>query len=107
MFANGNTATDGTQTQDTIVLPEGTYLLTIEGADEIFEPVSDPSEAPAVTNAPDASIGDLDLTESVIIQGAGSASTVIQWDDAAATKDRIFHIYNPTEDVFASFVVYR
>ena len=27
MFANGNTATDGTQTQDTIVLPEGTYVL--------------------------------------------------------------------------------
>jgi uncharacterized repeat protein (TIGR01451 family) len=101
MFANGNTATDGTQTQDTIVLPEGTYLLTIEGADETFEPVSDPGEAPAVTNAPDASMGDLDLTESVIIQGAGSALTVIQWDDAAETKDRIFHIYNPTEDVFA------
>ena len=101
MFANGNTATDGTQTQDTIMLPEGIYVLTIEGADETFDPVGDPEEAPGVTNAPDAGVGDLDLTESVIIQGAGSALTTIQWDDAATLKDRIFHVYNPTEDVFA------
>ena len=101
MFANGNTAEDGTQTQDTIILPAGTYVLTIEGADETFEPVGDPEEAPAVTNAPDAGIGDLDLTESVLIEGAGSALTVIQWDEAATVKDRIFHVYDPTEDIFA------
>jgi len=101
MFSNGNTATDGTQTQDTIMLPEGTYVLTIEGADETFDPVGNPDEAPAVTNAPDAGLGDLDLTESVIIEGAGSALTVIQWDEAATVKDRIFHVYDPTEDVFA------
>ena len=101
MFANGNAATDGTQTQDTIVLPEGTYVLTIEGADETFEPGARPDEQPVVTNGPDAAVGDLDLTESVIIQGAGSALTVIQWDEAATVKDRIFHIYHPTEDVFA------
>jgi hypothetical protein len=29
MFANGNTGTEGAQTEDTIVLPEGTYNLTI------------------------------------------------------------------------------
>ena len=101
MFANGNTAMDGTQTQDTIMLPEGTYVLTIEGADETFDPVGDPDEAPGVTNAPDAGVGDLDLTESVIIEGAGSALTVIQWDEAATVKDRIFHVYDPTEDIFA------
>ena len=101
MFANGNAAPDGTQTQDTIILPEGTYVLTIEGADERFDPVSNPDEAPGVTNAPDAAVGDLDLTESVIIQGAGSALTVVQWDDAATVKDRIFHVYHPTEDVVA------
>ncbi|MFA9469447.1 MAG: hypothetical protein ACERNK_02635, partial [Deltaproteobacteria bacterium] len=44
MFANGNTATDGTQTQDTIMLPAGTYVLTIEGADETFEPGGSPDE---------------------------------------------------------------
>ena len=73
----------------------------IEGADETFDPVTNPDEAPGVTNAPDAAVGDLDLTESVIIQGAGSALTVVQWDDAATVKDRIFHVYHPTEDVFA------
>ncbi|MBW2628945.1 MAG: DUF11 domain-containing protein [Deltaproteobacteria bacterium] len=101
MFANGNAATDGTQTQDTIMVPEGTYVLTIEGADETFEASGDPMVEPTVTNAPDASIGDLDITESVIIVGAGSELTTIQWDAAATTKDRIFHIYDPTEDVFA------
>lgn len=101
MFANGNTATDGTQTQDTIVLPAGTYLLTIEGADETFEPSGDPMVEPEVTNAPDASIGDLDITESVLIQGAGSTETMIQWDDSVTSKDRIIHIYDPTEDIFA------
>jgi len=101
MFANGNTATDGTQTQDTIVLPAGIYVLSIEGADETFDPGGSPDEVPVVTNAPDASVGDLDLTESVIIQGAGSADTFIQWAEDAAVKDRIFHIYDPTEDVFA------
>ena len=101
MFANGNTAEDGTQTQDTIILPAGTYVLTIEGADETFEPGGSPDQVPDVTNAPDAGVGDLDLTESVLIEGAGSALTVIQWDEAATVKDRIFHVYDPTEDVFA------
>jgi uncharacterized repeat protein (TIGR01451 family) len=101
MFANANTATDGTQTQDTIVLPAGTYSLTIEGLDETFEPGANPEDRPTVLNEPDASIGDLDITESVIIEGAGSGLTIIQWDDAAEAKDRLIHIYDPTEDVFA------
>lgn len=101
MFANANTAIDGTQTQDTIVLPEGTYSLTIEGLDETFDPGATPEEPPTVLNEPDASIGDLDITESVIIEGAGSELTIIQWDEAAVTKDRLLHIYDPLEDVFA------
>ena len=48
MFANANTATDGTQTQDTIVLPAGTYSLTIEGLDETFEPGATPEDPPTV-----------------------------------------------------------
>jgi len=101
MFANGNTASDGTQTQDTIVLPEGTYTLTIEGLDETFEPGSGPEEAPVVNNEPDAAVGDLDITESLIIEGAGSGLTRIEWGEEAMTGDRILHIYDPTEDVFA------
>ena len=101
MFANANTAEGGTQTQDTIVLPAGTYTLTIEGLDETFEPGESPEESPTVLNEPDASIGDLDITESLIIEGAGSGLTIIQWDDAASSKDRLLHIYDPLEDVFA------
>jgi uncharacterized repeat protein (TIGR01451 family)/MYXO-CTERM domain-containing protein len=101
MFANGNTATDGTQTQDTIVLPEGTYTLTIEGLDETFEPGELPEDPPIVTNEPDAAVGDLDITESIIIEGAGSAVTTIQWGESATNGDRVLHIYDPTEDVFA------
>ena len=101
MFANANTGTDGTQTQDTIVLPAGTYSLTIEGLDETFEPGMMPEDQPSVLNEPDASIGDLDVTESLIIEGAGSGLTIIQWDESAATKDRLLHIYDPLEDVFA------
>ena len=101
MFANGNTGTDGTQTQDVIVLPEGTYVLTIEGLDETFEPGATPDDLPTVLNEPDASVGDLDITESIVIEGAGSGLTIIQWDEAAESKDRILHIYDPTEDVFA------
>lgn len=101
MFANGNTATDGTQTQDTIVLPEGTYTLTIEGLDEIFEPGELPEDPPMVANEPDAAVGDLDITESIIIEGAGSGLTTIQWGESATNGDRVLHIYDPTEDVFA------
>ena len=101
MFANGNTATDGTQTQDTIFLPEGTYTLTIEGLDETFEPGELPEDPPIVTNEPDAAVGDLDITESIIIEGAGSAVTTIQWGEGATNGDRVLHIYDPTEDVFA------
>ena len=101
MFANGNTATDGTQTQDTIVLPEGTYTLTIEGLDETFEPGELPEDPPIVTNEPDAAVGDLDITESIIIEGAGSELTTIQWGEGVTNGDRVLHIYDPTEDVFA------
>jgi len=113
MFANSNTAEDGTQTKDTIVLPAGTYSLTIEGLDETFEPGQGPMDEPTVLNEPDAAIGDLDITESVNIVGAGSATTIIDagwvpvpWDvmtvgfdpkvDPVTTTpgfgDRVFHV---------------
>lgn len=93
----GCTATDTTTnpygTNDTINLMAATYTLSLGGLDEIAvasAPVS------AVSNVPDASVGDLDLMKSVKIIGAGSATTRIEWDAAQTdpTKtDRIFHIY--------------
>ncbi|NQV25154.1 MAG: hypothetical protein HQ518_12390, partial [Rhodopirellula sp.] len=56
---------------DTIVLLPGTYRLTIAGQDEN-----------------NARTGDLDITESLTIIGAGDGSTIID----AAGLDRAFHI---------------
>ena len=106
MYANSSAE----PSMDTIMLSEGTYTLTTMGADEEFLPCEiDPSEtAPEFTNIPDASIGDLDITESLIIQGAGADLTIVQWDAWGAEPDpamteRVFHVYNPVEDVFAEF----
>ena len=56
---------------DTITIPAGTYTLSIAGAGE---------------NA--AASGDLDITEDLIITGAGMGSTIIN----ANNLDRAFHI---------------
>jgi hypothetical protein len=54
-----------------IVLPAGTYVLTLSGADE------------------DAALtGDLDLTGHVTIQGAGPAATIVD----GGGLDRVFHV---------------
>ncbi len=71
-------AANGSAGMDTVVLPAGTYDLTIKGAGEDM----------AVT-------GDLDITEDVTLQGDGSATTIIdgsQLGDAMHPPDRIFHI---------------
>lgn len=57
--------------QDTITLPAGTYTLTIAGANE---------------NA--AATGDLDITESIIINGAGAATTIVD----GGALDRVFDV---------------
>jgi len=60
------------------------------------------STTPAtVDNIPNTAVGDLDITKSVRIIGAGSATTIIQWDPAiaAANRDRIFHVNAATGTV--------
>ena len=57
---------------DTIVLPAGEYVLSVPGADEDA-----------------AATGDLDITETVTIAGAGAATTVID----AADLDRVLHVH--------------
>ncbi|MCU0464708.1 MAG: hypothetical protein MUF38_09075 [Anaerolineae bacterium] len=61
---------------DTIILPPGVITLATAGADE---------------NA--ALTGDLDITDSLIIQGAGASRTFIN-GNGAATGDRVFHVLN-------------
>jgi CSLREA domain-containing protein len=85
-------------TNDTITLLAGTYNLTVTGLDE-----SVTTNAPGdytVSNIPDATKGDLDITKSVRIVGAGADTTIIQWDPDTTKvlekdRDRIFHIYTP------------
>src|SRR2546427_7295051 len=63
---------------DTIMVPPGTYLLTIEGRDE---------DAPVT--------GDLDITDDVTITGAGADRTILDGNGI----DRIFDIELPTSRV--------
>lgn len=61
---------------DTIVLPAGTYTLTIPGSDEDA-----------------AATGDLDITDSLAIAGAGAAMTII----AGSGIDRVLHVSGSAE----------
>jgi len=68
---------------DTIVIPAGTYNLTIAGAGETA-----------------AATGDLNISEDVTIKGAGSATTIIDAQD----NDRIFDITQASTTVAISDV---
>jgi CSLREA domain-containing protein len=66
--------------------PFTAYTLSLHGVDEeAYENLA------VVPITPDAREGDLDITESVIIQGAGSGTTTIQWA-SQEQRDRIFHV---------------
>jgi CSLREA domain-containing protein len=58
-----------------IILPAGTYLLTIEGTDE-----------------DDAATGDLDIKEELTITGANASTTIIDGNGI----DRVFHVFAET-----------
>ncbi|WP_119287828.1 choice-of-anchor Q domain-containing protein [Azohydromonas sediminis] len=91
-----NSVADNFGVNDTINLPAGTYTLTTGGVDETYE--SSGGTVPWVaTITADASRGDLDITKSVKIVGAGSATTTIQWStEEGQTRDRIFHVFAET-----------
>jgi CSLREA domain-containing protein len=71
-----------------IVLPAGTFTLTRAGTDDV------------------AYVGDLDITQDVTIQGAGSASTIID-GNGANIHDRVFHIMNTATEVIISGITIR
>lgn len=84
-------AADAAATPSTIVLPAGTYILTVPGVDE-SSVLSNGTYT--VGHVPDASKGDLNITQSMTITGAGSDKTVIGWTPGSQ-QDRIFHIEIP------------
>ncbi len=63
---------------DYIVLPAGTFTLTLNGNDDV------------------AASGDLDILESLIITGSGTASTIID----GAAQDRLFQVFGGTTVTF-------
>src|SRR5262249_11177779 len=70
-------AANATPGADTIVLPAGTYALVVKGVAEDM-----------------AATGDLDISDDLTLQGAGSATTIIDGaplGDMNNTPDRIFH----------------
>jgi len=111
MYANANRKIlPEEQTQDIINLQTGTYTLKTTGHDESFADCVEPgqADAPAVFNIPDASKGDLDITDSLIINGAGPDKTTVEWAEWGAEldpagADRVFHVYNALDNVFAEF----
>lgn len=66
---------------DQIVLPAGTYNLTIPGSDENW-----------------AATGDLDIVDDLTIQGSGAGATIIDGINAPQERDRIFHVLRVLED---------
>lgn len=108
LSANFNVGVDGctageplATAVDTIHVPAGTYTLSRAGLDESWT-VGTGVEPYDVVDDPDAIFGDLDLLESVIVAGDGSASTVIQW---ASQQDRLFQVAAVgADDVLAEFV---
>ena len=75
----------------TIVVPAGTYTLSVAGPDE--SPTF-ANGAFTVDHVPDPATGDLNITQSMTIVGAGSGETVIGWP-AGSQEDRVFHIEVP------------
>ncbi len=63
---------NGATGPDTVIVPAGVYTLTLTGSDDL------------------AAVGDLDITDSLTMSGAGASVTIIR--GAAGWADRIFYI---------------
>lgn len=89
-------ATGGTNTIDLSLIndPDNPIVLTIPGADETAQ--GSPGQGYEVIATHDASKGDLNITSSMNIVGAGPDKTIIEWAPSArqdpASGDRVFHI---------------
>lgn len=74
--------------------PSNPIVLTIPGVDESAD--GSPGTGYQVVGTHDASKGDLNITSSMDITGAGSDKTIIEWSptvkENTADGDRVFHI---------------
>ncbi len=94
---------------DDITVPEGTFTLTILGVDETWAAnpaYPDTSPDPYIVSVTaNAAEGDLDISDSLTIKGAGAGLTIITWaaSDVSnadiADGDRIFHVQATTANV--------
>src|SRR5258707_6761494 len=73
---------------NTITVPSGVYLLTRAGEDDV------------------ASLGDLDVTDDLTLQGAGPSSTIID-GNGAVTGDRVFQILSSAKATSLSGLTIR
>ncbi len=80
---------DQSPSASTINVPAGTYSLTVAGTDETYAPAPG-TGAYVIEHTSDPATGDLNITRSMAIVGAGPDQTVIGW--GATQQDRIFHI---------------
>ena len=89
-------ATGGANTIDLSLIndPTNPIILSIPGVDETVS--GSPGQGYVVTSGQDASKGDLNITSSVTIVGAGSDKTIIEWDPSVKSApdngDRVFHV---------------
>ena len=90
---------DAAAAPSTIVIPAGTYNLAVQGVDEA--PSSATSPMATVLHTPDPAIGDLNITRSMTINGAGAGQTIVQWDPSIppAQRDRVFHVEAVDADI--------
>jgi len=85
--------------------PNSPITLTINGVDETWQATASGAAPFTVVDTPDASKGDLDITDSIQIVGAGSDKTVIQWSAASktdgdpSTGDRVFQALATTANI--------
>ncbi|MCB1100058.1 MAG: hypothetical protein KDN22_31125, partial [Verrucomicrobiae bacterium] len=77
-------AANATPGSDTIELSAGTYVLTLPGSGEDV-----------------AATGDLDITDSLTITGAGPATII----DASALGDRVFEVFTGVDVKFSNLMI--
>ncbi len=91
-------ANENAENNNTIILPEGTYTLSIRGVETRNEGENlIESIGGSTVKHEDASIGDLDIEKNLTLIGADQSTTIIDGGNTGAVdlKNRIFEIYSP------------